>query len=207
MKGSHGLNRLLETSHPVCAEPNCYKPVGKATLMTIAKCHLKEHKWTRKHMMPCSTTAKQTLLRTMSSLISPNLHRHYHHLGSLSTLVTPKIPTQPSKPLWCSKEAHSHSCCHMLGCCNTLPPTHFFKLYLSCLACFCPSFAGLWPFSFACIPRNFCDGPFTKSPPPPPSCTLYLRLQGITWLCREEVRMCPPYIHKRLEPVVRLARS
>ncbi|MEW5318410.1 MAG: hypothetical protein WDW38_009634 [Sanguina aurantia] len=31
-------------------------------------------------------------------------------------------------------------------------------------------------------------------------------LQGITWLCREEVRLCPGYIHRRLDPVVQLAR-
>mmetsp|Transcript_23684 Transcript_23684/g.51987 ORF Transcript_23684/g.51987 Transcript_23684/m.51987 type:complete len:244 (-) Transcript_23684:1039-1770(-) len=28
-------------------------------------------------------------------------------------------------------------------------------------------------------------------------------LQEITWLCREEVKACPAYIHKRLEPMMR----
>lgn len=32
-------------------------------------------------------------------------------------------------------------------------------------------------------------------------------VQEITWLCREEVKNCPGYIHRRLEPVVQLIRE
>uniref|UniRef100_A0A7S0UQN4 Uncharacterized protein n=1 Tax=Polytomella parva TaxID=51329 RepID=A0A7S0UQN4_9CHLO len=31
-------------------------------------------------------------------------------------------------------------------------------------------------------------------------------LQEITWLCREEIRNCPPYIHRRLDPIVSTLR-
>lgn len=32
-------------------------------------------------------------------------------------------------------------------------------------------------------------------------------IQEITWLCREEVQHCPPYIHKRLDELMRAARG
>ena len=33
------------------------------------------------------------------------------------------------------------------------------------------------------------------------------RLQEMTWTCREEVSVCPAYIHRRLQPVSALAGS
>jgi hypothetical protein len=30
-------------------------------------------------------------------------------------------------------------------------------------------------------------------------------MQEMTWTCREEVAVCPPYIHKRLQPLATLA--
>eukprot|EP00775_Hariotina_reticulata_P009065 gene9065-9235_t len=32
-------------------------------------------------------------------------------------------------------------------------------------------------------------------------------LQGITWLCREEVTTCPSYIHRRLDPLLQLLKD
>lgn len=31
-------------------------------------------------------------------------------------------------------------------------------------------------------------------------------LQEITWLCREEIKACPPYIHKRLDPMMKVIK-
>lgn len=33
------------------------------------------------------------------------------------------------------------------------------------------------------------------------------RLQEVTWLCREEVRSFPPYIHRRLKPVMQMIKQ
>lgn len=32
-------------------------------------------------------------------------------------------------------------------------------------------------------------------------------LQGITWLCREEVKVCPSYVHRRLHPMLSAVRQ
>lgn len=36
---------------------------------------------------------------------------------------------------------------------------------------------------------------------------LLCRLQGITWLCREEITTCPSYIHRRLDPLLQLLKD
>lgn len=33
------------------------------------------------------------------------------------------------------------------------------------------------------------------------------RLQGVTWLCREEVIVCPAYVHRRISPLLRAVKE
>ena len=55
-----------------------------------------------------------------------------------------------------------------------------------------------------------CSAPVIVSSAPPltlGSHKCVYRLQEVTWLCREEVKNCPPYIHKKLAPMVKILSS